>query len=130
MVNDPIGYASPRDRRNHGSHRVRRRAGRVYRPPERANPGNVIDCGAVGGGNMGDELCHENEAPFHERLPETFIRSWCPPGGLVCDPFVGSGTTAKVAIRWGRHFLGCDLRESQVDLSRRRVGDVAALPPS
>jgi hypothetical protein len=92
-----------------------------YKPPEKANPGNVVRCN-VGGGRMGDELCHENEAPFPEELAEFFVRSFCPPGGLVCDPFVGSGTTAKVALRWGRRFIGCDLRASQVALSQQRLG--------
>jgi hypothetical protein len=98
-------------------------SGRAYEPPERANPGNVIDC-LAGGGNMGDALCHENEAPFPESLAEFFVRSFCPPGGVVCDPFAGSGTTGAMAVRWGRQFVGCDLRESQVQLSRRRIAGV------
>jgi hypothetical protein len=105
-----------------------------YNPPKLANPRNVIDCaaeegaglvvncGAVGEGRMGSDLAHENEAPFPEKLAEFFVRSFCPPGGLVIDPFCGSGTTGAVAVRLGRRFLGCDLRRSQADLSRRRLG--------
>jgi hypothetical protein len=111
------------DRNNVGPHRARQRAGRVYDPPEVANPGNVIGCNA-GGGNMGDTLCHENEAPFPETLAEFFVRSFCPPGGVVCDPFSGSGTTGAVAVQWRRRFRGCDLRESQVRLSRKRINRV------
>ncbi len=92
----------------------------VYVPPTLANPGNVIDCKA-GGGQMGNRLCHENEAPFPESLAEVFVRSFCPPGGIVCDPFSGSGTTGAVAVRWNRRFLGFDLRASQVELSQRRI---------
>jgi hypothetical protein len=92
--------------------------------PALANPGNVIEC-IVGGGNMGDRLCHENEAPFPEKLAEFFIRSFCPPGGTVYDPFSGSGTTGKVAIQHGRQFMGTDIRESQVDLTKRRIGAAA-----
>src|SRR5262249_54595261 len=99
-------------------------AAREYTPPELANPGNVIEC-QVGGGNMGSSLCHENEAPFPEALAEFFVRSFCPPGGLVCDPFVGSGTTLALAIRHGRRFAGCDIRQSQVDLALRRAAEVA-----
>jgi site-specific DNA-methyltransferase (adenine-specific) len=122
-VNGEVGTASMQDRNNTGPHRARQQAGRVFQTPEIANPGNVIKC-AVGGGNMGDPLCHQNEAPFPEYLAEFFIRSFCPPGGIVCDPFVGSGTTAKEALRLGRCFVGCDLRGSQVELSRRRVACV------
>jgi hypothetical protein len=91
-----------------------------YTHPDVANPGNVLDC-EVGGGRIGSDLAHENEAPFPERLVEFFVRSFCPEGGLVIDPFVGSGTTPAVAVRWGRRALCCDLRQSQVELTRRRV---------
>jgi site-specific DNA-methyltransferase (cytosine-N4-specific) len=96
-----------------------------YKPPALANPGNVIDC-AVGGGRMGSPLAHEIEAPFPEALAEFFVRSFAPPGGLVLDPFCGSGTTGAVAVRHGRRFAGCDVRESQVRLSRRRIAGVLA----
>jgi hypothetical protein len=98
---------------------------RVYVPPERANPGNVIDCGAVGGRNMGSELCHENEAPFPESLAEFFIASFCPPGGTVLDPHGGSGTVAAVAKRLGRNSISIDVRASQTELQRRRLTEVA-----
>jgi hypothetical protein len=127
-VNHDDGYATMADRNNVGAHRARSRAGRAYAPPEVANPGNVIDC-RVGGGNMGDELCHENEAPFPEHLAEFFVRSFCPPGGVVADPFCGSGTTGKMAVRHNRKFIGCDIRESQVRLARRRISRVQPLLP-
>ncbi len=113
----------------------------AYFPPTLANPGNSIEqtykaaevaellqadadwihCN-VGGGVMGEsDLCHENEAPFPESLVEPFVLSFCPPGGTVCDPFSGSGTVAAVSVRHGRNFVGCDLRQSQVDIALRRV---------
>jgi len=93
--------------------------------PVRANPGNIIHC-KVGGGVMGDKLCHENEAPFPEKLAEFFVRSFCPPDGVVLDPFSGSGTTAAVALRWGRKAIAIDIRESQIELARRRIEKVQA----
>lgn len=115
----------------------------VYLPPALANPGNliqqlytadevaallaqaseVVHCN-VGGGQMGHALAHENEAPFPLDLPTFFIRSFCPPGGVVCDPFGGSGTTCDAAVQIGRRFVGCDLRQSQVDLCARRMRTV------
>ena len=91
-----------------------------YSAPKKANPGNVIEC-TVGGGVMGSKLAHENEAPFPEALAEFFVRSFCPPGGITCDPFSGSGTTIAVARKFGRRGIGVDIRESQVELSCRRV---------
>lgn len=81
----------------------------------------------VGGGVMGDKICHENEAPFPESLAEFFIRSFCPPGGVVCDPFSGSGTTAAVAAKTGRSWVAIDVRESQVELTNRRTTDSASV---
>jgi hypothetical protein len=97
--------------------------------PKIANPGNVIRVeedglivkARVGGGHMGNAACHEGEAPYPEKLAEFFVQSYSPPGGIVCDPFSGSGTTAAVSIRHGRSFIGCDLRQSQVSLGLRRV---------
>jgi DNA modification methylase len=91
-----------------------------YIPPKRVNPGNVIRC-VVGGGKMGSNLAHENEAPFPESLAEFMVRSFCPPGGVVLDPFCGSGTVGAVCIKTGRKFVGMDVRQSQIDLTRRRI---------
>lgn len=107
----------PSSRKQNGE----RTRGKAYKPPALSNPGNVIDCGAAGGGNMGHKLCHENEAPFSEKIAEFFIESFCPPGGLVLDPFAGSGTTLAVAQRLGRRYIGFDIRESQIELCRRRL---------
>ena len=105
----------PRLQREGDTRRVR-----TYSPPEKANPGNVIECHG-GGGHMGSKLAHENEAPFPEKLVEPFIKCFCPPGGVVLDPFCGSGTTLAVADRLGRNAIGFDVRASQVELSGRRV---------
>lgn len=94
-----------------------------YEMPTLANPGNVIKCN-VGGGVMGSRLAHENEAPFPETLAEFFIRSFCPENGSVLDCFCGSGTTLAIAIRCGRKAIGMDVRQSQIDLSRRRIAEV------
>jgi hypothetical protein len=106
-----------------------------YVPPKLANPGNVIKA-RVGGGHMGSRLAHESEAPYAEKVPETFVRSYCPSDGIVLDPFTGSGTTGVVSLRWGRKFVGCDLRgddqppaRNMVALARRRIAaETPALP--
>lgn len=96
----------------------------AYQPPKLANPGNIIHC-KVGGGLIGDALAHKNEAPFPEKLAEFFVRSFCPPGGTVLGPLVGSGTTCVVASRLGRHYIATDVRESQIELATRRLKDVS-----
>jgi hypothetical protein len=129
----------------------------TFTPPVLANPGDVVshlytqaevdallaayqgsdvvDCGAVGGGRMGHKLAHANEAPFPEDLARFFILTFCPPGGVVCDPFAGSGTTGAVAVAEGRRAILSDLRgpeqpdpkHDMVTLSRRRLAGV--VPP-
>lgn len=97
-----------------------------YKPPVLANPGNVITC-KVGGGLMGHDLAHDNEAPFPLTLAEFFVLSFCPPGGIALDPFCGSGTTGHAAILHGQRFVGCDVRQSQVDLTGRRLETVTPM---
>lgn len=48
-------------------------------------------------------------ATFPPKLIEPMILAGCPLGGLVCDPFAGSGTVLEVAARLGRRAVGCDL---------------------
>ena len=118
---------SKKFRPSHREHTKRRRDGEMevqkYRPPVLANPGNVIKCN-VGGGVMGHPLAHENEAPFPQKLAEFFVRSFCPPGGIVCDPFSGSGTTVAAASECGRHGIGIDIRMNQCELGQKRIKDV------
>jgi len=92
--------------------------------PALANPGNLVQGVVTGGGKLGHPLAHENEAPFPLKLAEWFIRGWCPPDGIVCDPFSGSGTTAHAAYNLGRNAHCFDLRLSQVLLGRRRMKEV------
>lgn len=92
----------------------------IYVDPEVCNPGNIIG-GLVGSGGMGWRDATKNEAPFPEWLAEFFIRSFCPPGGRVLDPFSGSGTTVSMAVKHGRHGVGIDARASQVWLGETRL---------
>ena len=97
---------------------------KAYSQPGKTNHGNIVWCGAVGGGNMGSDFATENEAPFPEYLAEVFIRSFCKPGGIVLDIFAGSGTTIAVAEKFGRVGIGIDIRESQVVLAERRLASI------
>lgn len=73
---------------------------------------------------MGSPLAHQNEAPMSIVLADFLIRTFCRPGGVVCDPFCGSGTTLRAAVSVGRRGIAGDLRRSQVDLTRRRMAEV------
>lgn len=60
-------------------------------------------------------------AVFPEALVETCLLAGSPAGGLVVDPFLGSGTTAVVARRLGRHYLGIDCAKDYCAMARRRL---------
>ncbi len=100
-----------------------RREGGNYPQNKIARPSDVIRA-LVGGGHMGSKLAHEGEAPFPESLAETFIKAGCPVGGIVLDPFMGSGTTAAVAERLERRWIGCDIRSNQAKLTERRIKEL------
>ena len=66
-------------------------------------------------------------ATFPSALIEPCILAGCPAGGVVLDPFMGSGTTAMVAQRLGRRWLGIDIDERNLELQRDRIGRQTAL---
>lgn len=63
-----------------------------------------------------------------EKLIERIIESSCPPGGVVADFFVGSGTTAAVAERLGRRWIVSDLGKPACMITRKRMIDQDAKP--
>jgi hypothetical protein len=56
----------------------------------------------------------------------SLIEALTEPGELVCDPFLGSGTTAAVAHGLGRRFVGCDVDELAARTARNRVAELAS----
>lgn len=66
-------------------------------------------------------------ATFPSALIEPCILAGCPAGGVVLDPFMGSGTTAMVAQRLGRRWLGIDIDERNLVLQADRIGRQQAL---
>ena len=60
-------------------------------------------------------------AVFPESLCEIPIKAGCPRDGVVLDPFIGSGTTAVVAKRLGRKFIGLDRNPEYVKMARHRL---------
>lgn len=64
-----------------------------------------------------------HHATFPEELPTLCILAGCPDGGIVLDPFMGSGTTAIAALKLGRNFLGFELNTNYCDFANRRVAE-------
>src|SRR5260370_7549736 len=66
-------------------------------------------------------------AAYPPRLVETPIKAGCPEGGIVLDPFIGSGTTALVSRRLGRKFIGIDLNPAYVQMAENRLAEEDSL---
>lgn len=62
-------------------------------------------------------------ATFPEKLVEPCILAGSPVGGVVLDPFFGSGTTGIVANRLNRSYIGIELNEEYVDIAKKRNSD-------
>lgn len=61
-------------------------------------------------------------AAYPPKLAETCILAGSPPGGIVLDPFLGSGTTAYVAKQTGRRYIGIEINAEYCRLARERIG--------
>lgn len=62
-------------------------------------------------------------ATFPEALAEPCILAGSCYGDIVLDPFMGSGTTAAVAIEHGRQYIGCELNEDYGPLQEKRIAE-------
>lgn len=63
-------------------------------------------------------------ATFPPALIEPCILAGSRPGGIVLDPFMGSGTTAAVALQHGRQYLGCELNPEYEPLQTARIASI------
>lgn len=60
-------------------------------------------------------------AVFPEKLVELCLLAGCPEGGIVLDPFIGSGTTAVVSQKFGRHYIGIDSNPIYCEMAKKRL---------
>lgn len=67
-------------------------------------------------------------AKFPRELVDFLIRGFCPPDGVVCDPFMGSGTTALAALALGRKCVGIDLNPFFVEMTLERLKSFEIAP--
>lgn len=63
----------------------------------------------------------KHPAPFPEKLATDHIRSWSAGGGLVYDPFMGSGTTAVAALKLGRSYIGSEISSEYCEIINKRI---------
>lgn len=70
-----------------------------------------------------DKIKSDHPATFPENLAQDHILSWSNPGDVVMDPFMGSGTTAKMALLNNRNFIGFEISEDYCKIANARIRD-------
>lgn len=90
-----------------------------------SDPGTVIEIANTSSNDVFMKLCKEkgiaHPARFPEKLAEFFILSGSKEGDIVLDPFSGSGTTATVAERHNRKWIGIDSNPDYCELAKARI---------
>ena len=82
-------------------------------------PSNFWDDISVPYWSMSENTDHPTQKP--EKLIAKLILASCPKGGVVFDPFLGSGTTSVVAKKLGRHYCGIEFNEEYALLTQKRL---------
>lgn len=68
-----------------------------------------------------DKVAFKHPAIFPEQLANDHILSWSNEGDLVYDPFMGSGTTAKMSLKNKRNYIGSEISKKYVDIAEERI---------
>ncbi len=96
-----------------------------YRPDryknQLKNPTDVWKISLVSGNSLERT---EHPAQYPEELIERIVKVGTNKGDLVLDPFMGSGTTAVVAKRLERQYVGYEIEKEFIDISEKRLADV------
>jgi site-specific DNA-methyltransferase (adenine-specific) len=71
-----------------------------------------------------DKIAFQHPAIFPERLAQDHILSWSNAGDLIFDPFMGSGTTLKMAVKNNRLYIGAEISKEYCDLMKERFKDL------
>lgn len=87
--------------------------------PKGKNPGDVSDFWAI----PTKHGSAKHYATFSTDLATKPILAGCPKGGMVLDPFCGTGTTGETAIRLGRKFIGIDGKKEYCSIADKRLSN-------
>ena len=94
-----------------------KKSDRHYKEMKEYGKRKNIWCYGVGGGKTG------HPAVFPEQLANDHIISWSNPNNVIFDPFMGSGTTGKMALLNGRSFIGSELDKGYFEISKERISN-------
>ena len=83
--------------------------------------GNVFFYSIGGGISTKDKIAYNHPAIFPEKLVIDQMNTWTNENDLVYDPFMGSGTTAKIAHLLNRKWIGSEISEEYVEIANKRI---------
>jgi site-specific DNA-methyltransferase (adenine-specific) len=83
--------------------------------------GNVFFYSIGGGISTKDKIAYNHPAIFPEKLVADQINTWTNEHDLIYDPFMGSGTTAKIAHLLNRKWVGSEISKEYVEISNKRL---------
>jgi site-specific DNA-methyltransferase (adenine-specific) len=98
-----------------------RRPKRKYTRNAMARRFNIWEIAAGWSQSTDDYGAFNHPAIFPESLARDHILSWSNEGDVVLDPFLGSGTTTKMARLMGRHWLGIEVNPEYGEIARKRM---------
>ena len=81
---------------------------------------------AVGSNCSSQDDIFKHPATFPEKLAADHIHSWSNKGDIIYDPFMGSGTVAKMAHLQKRNWIGSEISQQYVDLANKRIAPYLA----
>lgn len=113
-------YCPPKTYRNAKGEQVRRPKG--YTVAKFGRRGSVWTYGTGLHKSTKDKIAFKHPAIMPEGLAEDMIKSWSNPDDIVYDPFMGSGTTAKMAMVLKRRWVGSEISAEYCDLIKNRIG--------
>jgi site-specific DNA-methyltransferase (adenine-specific) len=83
--------------------------------------GDVWNIPILGQNDKTERCGYSTQKPLALMYP--IIDSSCPENGLCVDFFCGSGTFLVAAKKLGRHYIGCDINEKAIEITRKRLND-------
>jgi DNA modification methylase len=106
---------------NEKSSAVRSGTNRTVTVADEKYRGNIWFYAVGSNCNTNDDIAFNHPAIFVEALVSDHIKSWSNEGDLIYDPFMGSGTTAKMAHLLKRNWIGSEISQEYVDLAYKRI---------
>ena len=118
-ITEPTKYQGIANMKNRGKH-----GQLLYEKIARTNEkkiGNVFFYSVGGGITTKDKIAYNHPAIFPEKLALDQIITWTNKNELVYDPFMGSGTTAKMSHIFNRKWIGSEISTEYIEIAEKRL---------